>query len=63
VILKLQCGINRELIGWIFQWMSNVKVKQPKRLQQFVMDKYRDCFHLYQTGEELVYKNSFAKRK
>ncbi|MBG6234428.1 hypothetical protein IWX76_000983 [Pedobacter sp. CAN_A7] len=33
--LTLTCGINRELIGWIFQWMGNVKIIQPEILRTF----------------------------
>lgn len=29
LLLKLTCGINRELLGWIFQWMANVKIISP----------------------------------
>lgn len=30
--LELNCGVNRELLGWIFQWMGNVKVLEPEIL-------------------------------
>ena len=29
VIMTMQCGINRELLGWIFQWMHNVRILEP----------------------------------
>lgn len=29
VIMTLKCGINRELVGWIFQWMYNVRILEP----------------------------------
>ena len=29
-------GINRELIGWLFQWMYNVRIIEP----QILVDKY-----------------------
>lgn len=32
ILMTLRCGINRELVGWIFQWMSNVKVINPPEL-------------------------------
>lgn len=38
VLMKLECGINRELVGWIFQWMKNVKINKPKEL----IDKYNE---------------------
>jgi len=31
-ILTLNCGINRELVGWIFQWMHNIKILEPPEL-------------------------------
>jgi len=38
ILMSLKCGINRELIGWIFQWMKNVKINQPQEL----IDKYNE---------------------
>lgn len=32
-IIELECGINRELMGWIFQWMDNVKIIEPEELK------------------------------
>ncbi|MFA7445688.1 MAG: WYL domain-containing protein [Flavobacteriaceae bacterium] len=32
VVMTLYCGINRELVGWVFQWMSNVKIISPPEL-------------------------------
>ena len=29
VIMTMQCGINRDLLGWIFQWMHNVRIVEP----------------------------------
>ena len=29
VIMTMQCGINRELLGWNFQWMHNVRILEP----------------------------------
>lgn len=37
-LLEMQCGINRELLGWIFQWMDNVKVISPPELQKIHLD-------------------------
>jgi predicted DNA-binding transcriptional regulator YafY len=31
-ILEMECGINRELVGWIFQWMHNIKILEPPEL-------------------------------
>ena len=32
--MTMTCGINRELVGWIFQWMSNVIIVEPVELKQ-----------------------------
>ncbi len=61
-LLKLNCGINRELIGWIFQWMSNVQVIKPKRLKDIVMSKYKECLGNYSNTEDLKYNNSFSTK-
>ena len=31
--LTLNCGINRELLGWIYQWMAAVNILQPPLLK------------------------------
>lgn len=59
-LMKLNCGINRELIGWIFQWMSNVKVIKPTILQNLVVEKYSEILKLYQEDTLLVSNNSFS---
>ncbi|MCW3075223.1 MAG: hypothetical protein JWP69_2292 [Flaviaesturariibacter sp.] len=56
-IMNLHCGINRELVGWIFQWMSNAKVHQPLVLKELVENRLRDTLQLY-TGEKGVYSNN-----
>ena len=30
--LTLKCGLNRELLGWIYQWMADVKILSPMAL-------------------------------
>ncbi|MET4080671.1 putative DNA-binding transcriptional regulator YafY [Pedobacter sp. UYP30] len=40
--MKMECGINLELVGWLFQWMGNVKIVEPtilKDLYQQQLDK------------------------
>lgn len=34
-IMTMKCGINRELVGWIFQWMYNVRIVEPAILQGY----------------------------
>jgi predicted DNA-binding transcriptional regulator YafY len=31
-LMYLECGINRELLGWLFQWMYNIRVVEPENL-------------------------------
>ena len=57
--MYLNCGINRELIGWIFQWMSNVKVIKPEILKELVVEKHREIVRIYEYDIELVSNNSF----
>ncbi len=61
-ILKLKCGINRELVGWIFQWMSNVQVVKPKVLKDMVIAKYQECLGIHNSNEKIKYNNSFKEK-
>lgn len=58
-LMKINCGINRELIGWIFQWMSNVKVIKPTLLKELVAQKYKEMVQLYEEDTSLVSNNSY----
>lgn len=58
-ILTLQCGINRELIGWIFLWMYNVKILNPPKLKSLYEKTLQEC-QLTSKGETpFVYRNIF----
>ena len=58
-IMTLRCGISRELVGWIFMWITNVRVLNPPILKQIVLDKYREVITDYETEKPLVSNNSF----
>lgn len=60
-LMKMNCGINRELVGWIFQWMSNVRVIKPPLLQELVLAKYKEIIQDIETEKPLVSNNSFRK--
>ncbi|WP_297985281.1 WYL domain-containing protein [uncultured Chryseobacterium sp.] len=60
-LMKMNCGINRELVGWIFQWMSNVRVIKPPLLQELVLAKYKEVVNDIETEKPLVSNNSFRK--
>ena len=59
VLMKITCGINRELVGWIFQWMSNAKVLKPNILANMVADKLVETAQLYQENLPIISNNSF----
>ena len=50
-IMKFEAGINRELIGWIFQWMGNVRINSPKKL----IDLYKE--------QLVIMNNNYSKNK
>ena len=37
--LTLNCGINRELLGWIYQWMGDVKIIGPSILKNYYLEQ------------------------
>jgi len=53
--LSLHCGINRELLGWIYQWMSDVKILEPPLLK----DIYAQQLKLIRKAQhnDLFYSN------
>ena len=57
--MKLRCGINRELVGWIFQWMSNARVIKPQILQSLVKEKHLEILDNYESDMPLSSNNSF----
>ena len=58
-LMTMNCGINLELIGWIFQWMSNAKVIKPDLLKELVAEKFREMVQIYDEDIELVSNNSY----
>lgn len=53
-ILEMECGISRELVGWIFQWMNNVKILEPKILA----DIYKETLHRIIGNQQVEYLES-----
>ena len=51
--LTFTCGINRELLGWIYQWMGDVKIIEPAILKYYYEEhlkliqhtQYSDVFY------------------
>lgn len=60
--LTFNCGINRELVGWLFQWMSNVKVLGPQKLIDLYNEQLRLMTEIAAQPAEtpLAYRNEFA---
>lgn len=46
-IMNLRCGINRELLSWIFQFASLAKVKKPTLLREMVLQYLETTIELY----------------
>lgn len=61
-LLKMHCGINRELVGWLFQWMGNVKIRQPKKLIDLYLEQLQYIQEHYQNGANLQYTNKLSKK-
>lgn len=60
-ILEMECGINRELIGWIFMWMNNVRILAPSTLKYVFLDQLKNINENYSIESNLKYKNIFAQ--
>ena len=56
--MTMECGMNRELVGWVFQWMGNVKIINPPELKTLYAQQMAKMAIL-NDGGELVYSNIF----
>lgn len=61
-LFSIKCGINRELVGWIFQWMSNCKVVKPKPLIKLIRSEIQFVENIYSKNKKLIYTNKFRKK-
>ncbi|MNG35937.1 hypothetical protein D3C85_1814520 [compost metagenome] len=57
--MTMKCGINRELVGWIFQWMYNVRIIEPVILQDYYNQTLRKITGNGKSEKHLVYDNIF----
>jgi predicted DNA-binding transcriptional regulator YafY len=57
--MKMHCGINRELFGWIFRWMGNVKIVGPKKLKDLYLQQLEIINKNYSSEQRLNYSNIF----
>lgn len=61
-LITFHCGINRELVGWIFQWMSNVKIIGPPELKDLYNEQLTRMLSIASqpSTEPIAYSNLFA---
>ena len=57
--MKMHCGINRELFGWIFRWMGNVKIIGPQKLKDLYLQQLEIINKNYSSEQRLNYSNIF----
>lgn len=60
--LSLTCGINRELIGWLYQWMYNVKNIEPEIFKDYYKKALVKTEEVNKKENRLVYKNIFESK-
>jgi hypothetical protein len=63
LIMNMKCGINRELLGWICQWMYNVKIISPPILQDYYLKTISQMQSISSQKQPFVYKNIFEPKE
>jgi len=62
IILRLRCGINRELIGFVLYFLNNARVLKPAKLKGMVLEKLKQTLDNYASENELVYETSVCEK-
>jgi predicted DNA-binding transcriptional regulator YafY len=62
VIMHLNCGINRELLGWLFLWMYNIRVIEPPILDEYYQRTIDEIQKNRASKKILVYRNIFEEK-
>ena len=62
-LMVLNCGINRELLGWLFQWMYNIRVIEPKILKDYYEKTIKEIQNNSVSKTSLVYRNIFIEKE
>jgi len=62
IIMALECGINRELVGWIFSWMYNVKIIEPPELKAYYNKAIKEIRQINKK-DMLLYRNIFVEKQ
>ena len=58
-LMHIDCGINRELLGWLFQWMYNIRVLEPEILIFHYNKTFKEIQNNNNSKATLVYRNLF----
>ncbi|HAT77433.1 MAG TPA: hypothetical protein DCS19_11555 [Flavobacterium sp.] len=61
-IMTMRCGINRELLGWIFQWMYNIRIIEPTVLLEYYDKTLDEMLANRKKTKALVYRNIFEPK-
>lgn len=64
-LITFRCGINRELVGWLFQWMSNVRVIGPPELKKLYDEQLARMQEVASQlpDQPLEYTNAFVPKR
>lgn len=61
-IMIMKCGINRELLGWLFQWMYNIRIIEPQILQEYYDKTLDEMINNRKNKKSFVYRNIFEPK-
>jgi len=61
-LMTMRCGINRELLGWLFQWMYNIRIIEPVILQEYYDKTLDEMIGNRKNKNQLVYRNIFEPK-
>ena len=62
IVMTMKCGINRELVGWIFSWMYNVRIIEPPELKAYYNKTIKEIQKINKK-DMLLYRNIFVEKK
>jgi predicted DNA-binding transcriptional regulator YafY len=63
VLMRLHCGINREIVGFVMYFLNNAKVLRPAKLKKIMIEKLKRTLDVYEGDDELVYETNLAELK
>nr|WP_084568279.1 WYL domain-containing protein [Niabella soli] len=59
--MTFSCALNGELVGWVIQWMNNVRVVKPKALLTLVNKIHQECIDFNNHNPSLKHRTLFWK--